>query len=110
MEVIQQQRDGAEVVALKGRLDSGASEDFETKLLNIVESGEARLVLDLKELEYISSSGLRVLLKTAKQVKQKQGRMVLCRAKDYIREVLEMSGFVSFLPLYGSLDEALKNT
>ena len=110
MEVIQRKRDGVEVVALKGRLDSGTSGDFEAKLSDMVASGAMRMVLDLRELDYISSAGLRVFLKAAKELKQKKGHISLCSAKDYIREVLEMSGFVSFLPLYGTLDEALKNT
>jgi anti-sigma B factor antagonist len=110
MEVTQDRRDNVMVLAIKGRLDSGTSADFEAQLLGLVRSGENRLILDLRELDYISSSGLRVLLKAAKELKQTKGRISLCRAKDYVREVFEMSGFISFLPIFGTVDEGLKNT
>jgi len=110
MEVVQDRRNSAIIIYLMGRLDSGTSREFGKKLLDLVQSGENRLVLDLKGLDYISSSGLRVLLKAAKELKQKQGRISLCRVKEHIREVFEMSGFISFLPIYGTLEEALKNT
>lgn len=108
MEVIQDKRDGVLVLALKGRLDSSTSGDFEGKLLGLVHAGETRVVLDFRDLDYISSAGLRVLLKAAKELKQKQGRICFCAVKDYIREIFEMSGFISFFPLHASLEDALK--
>lgn len=108
MEVIETRRDGVLVLGLRGRLDSITSEDFEKKLLGSVRDGETRLILDFQELDYISSAGLRVLLKAAKELKVINGRMALCSLKDYIKEIFEMSGFVSFLPIHASLEESLK--
>lgn len=110
MELIQNRRDDTTILALKGRLDSSSSAQFEASLLGLLKSGEKRMILDLRELAYISSSGLRALLKAAKEMKQQNGSISMCGAKDFIREVFEMSGFVSFFPLYATLDEALKNT
>ncbi len=108
MEVTETRREGVLVLGLKGRLDSITSEGFEKRLLGTVRQGETHLILDFQELDYISSAGLRVLLIAAKEVKVSNGRLVLCSLKDYIKEIFEVSGFVSFLPIHASLEESLK--
>lgn len=108
MEVIETRQHGILVLGLKGRLDSTTSEDFEKTLLGSVRQGETRLVLDFEELEYISSAGLRVLLKAAKEVKSSEGRIALCSVRDYIKEIFEMSGFVSFFPIHSTIEDSLK--
>jgi anti-sigma B factor antagonist len=107
MEVTERQHNGITILGLKGRLDSNTSDTFERQLLGLVEGGATRLILDFQELDYISSAGLRVLLKAAKELKRSNGRLALCALKDYIKEIFEMSGFVSFLPIHGTLEETL---
>jgi len=107
MEVAQTQKEGIVILGLKGRLDSNTSDDFEKKLLGLILSGETRLVLDFKDLDYISSAGLRVLLKAAKELKRNNGRLAFCSLKDYIREIFELSGFVTFFPIHSTLEESL---
>lgn len=97
------------VLAVEGRLDSNTSDQFEKQLFGMVEQGEARFVLDFGGLDYISSAGLRVLLKAAKELKKKDGRLCLCSLRDYVREVFEMSGFATFLPIHASLETSLKS-
>ncbi len=108
MEVTQKQQNGTTILGLKGRLDSNTSDDFEKKLLGLILGGENRLVLDFTELDYISSAGLRVLLKAAKELKRNNGSISFCSLKEYIREIFELSGFVSFFPIYATLEESLK--
>lgn len=109
MEVIQRQQNGITILGLKGRLDSNTSDDFEKKLLGLIQTGETRLILDFKDLDYISSAGLRVLLKAAKELKRTNGRVSFCALKDYIREIFDLSGFVSFFPIYSTLEESLSS-
>ena len=108
MNVDEKRHDGVVVLSLNGRLDSSTSDEFEKRLFGILHGGEIRLVLDFQDLDYISSAGLRVLLKAAKELKRTNGRLGICAMKDYIREVFEMSGFVSFLPIHATLEESLK--
>ena len=108
MEVTQKQQNGITILGLKGRLDSNTSDDFEKRLLGLIQTGETRLVLDFEELDYISSAGLRVLLKTAKELKRVNGQLSFCSLKEYIREIFELSGFVSFFPIHPNLEESLK--
>lgn len=97
------------VIAVEGRLDSNTSDQFEKQLLGMVEQGDARFVLDFGELDYISSAGLRVLLKAAKELKKNNGCLCLCSLRDYVREVFDMSGFATFLPIHASLEASLKS-
>ena len=67
------------------------------------------MIIDFKELEYISSAGLRVILKATKALKREEGKMMLCDMQDYVKEVFEIAGFDSFLPIVGSMDDALQS-
>ena len=66
------------------------------------------MVIDFKDLEYISSAGLRVILKATKALKREEGKMMLCDMQDYVKEVFEIAGFDSFLPIVGTMDDALQ--
>jgi anti-sigma B factor antagonist len=96
------------VLAVEGRLDSNTSDQFEKQLLSMVEQGDMRFVLDFGGLDYISSAGLRVLLKAAKELKKREGRLCLCALRDYVREVFDMSGFTAFLPIHPSLEASIE--
>ena len=64
------------------------------------------MVLDCGELSYMGSAGLRGLLVAGKKADADGGRIVLCRVADRIQEVLEVSGFVRFLKVFDTVDEA----
>lgn len=87
------------VLTVAGRLDSNTSGEFEDTLLERIRGGARKLVLDFGALEYISSAGLRVLLKATREVKAQGGKMVICQAKDYIQEVFDLSGFTAVFSL-----------
>ena len=108
MEVIEKKQDGISIMRLLGRLDSNTSPEFEQKLFATIEDGEKSVIVDFEELDYISSAGLRVLLKAAKELKRSQGKIVLCSMKDYIKEVFEIAGFVSLFPIVPTVGEAIK--
>ncbi|MFA7430324.1 MAG: STAS domain-containing protein [Rhodospirillaceae bacterium] len=92
------ERDGNTLILeLQGRLDSTSSAAVEADILGQLDGGAAHVVLDFARLDYISSAGLRVILVTAKRVKQAGGIMVLCALQPHIREVFEISGFLSIL-------------
>jgi anti-sigma B factor antagonist len=108
MEVIEKKQEGISIVQLLGRLDSNTSPEFEQRLFKVIDDGELSVIVDFGELDYISSAGLRVLLKAAKQLKRSQGKIVLCSMKDYIKEVFEIAGFVSLFPIAPSVGDAIK--
>ncbi len=108
MEVIEKRQHGISIVQLLGRLDSNTSPEFEEKLFGVIEDGEKSVIVDFEKLDYISSAGLRVLLKAAKELKRSQGKIVLCSMKDYIKEVFEIAGFVTLFPIVSSVGDAVK--
>lgn len=90
--------DGSKLeIALEGRLDTTTSPMLEAELKHSV-SGIAELVFDFEKLEYISSSGLRILL-SAQKVMNKQGSMVIKNVNEVIMEVFEITGFVDILTI-----------
>ena len=82
-------------VEIIGRLDAATAPQLE-KDLNSSIDGVKVLTLDLKELEYIASAGLRVLLVAQKRM-NKQGSMIIKNVSDDVKEVLDMTGFINFL-------------
>lgn len=107
MEIIEKKHDDISIFSLKGRLDSNTSPGLEEKIFNAIQSGANKMILDFELLDYISSAGLRVINKTTKQLKNNEGKLILCSMQDYIKEVFEITGFDSFLPIVSNCDEAL---
>ena len=93
MQIIEEKQKDVHIFKLSGRLDSNTSPAFEEKIVQAIDTGALAVVVDFAELEYLSSAGLRVLLKATKSLKQTSGKMVLCSMADYVREVFEISGF-----------------
>lgn len=93
MDILTEKMDNFYVFKLVGRLDASTSNDFEEKVLDAISAGETNMIINFNELEYISSSGLRVLLVAAKKLKAKSGVIKICGMKNHIREVFEIAGF-----------------
>ena len=87
--------DGSTVIEITGRLDTSTAPVLDKTIFNDIPEG-AKLVLDLKGLEYISSAGLRVLLSAQKKM-QKTGSMKLRNVCAEVMEVFEMTGFADSL-------------
>ncbi len=77
-------------VALTGALNTDTAPDFEKRLQEVVDQGHELTVLDMKELDYISSAGLRVIFKAAKQTKQGGKRLAAANRKPHIDKVFEI--------------------
>ena len=107
IEVAEEREDGALVLLPVGRLDSANARAFEAIVMERVGAGEQRLIVDFSRLNFISSSGMRVLLLAAKQLQAKQGTLVLCSMQDHIQEVFQISGFDQIIPIRGSRAAAL---
>lgn len=84
--------EGAEYTfVVEGRLDTNTSPELEAKINEVI--GDAKkLILDLQNLEYISSAGLRVLL-GATQVMEDKGEMVVRNVTESVKEIFDLTGF-----------------
>lgn len=77
-------------VALIGALNTDTAPGFETRLGEVVAGGHALTVLDMKDLDYISSAGLRVIFKAAKDAKSSGHRLAAANRKPHIDKVFEI--------------------
>jgi anti-sigma B factor antagonist len=93
------------IVAPVGRVDSNTSGELDRSLLG--HAGDAALLVDLREVEYISSAGLRVLLKAAQAARSGSRRFVLCSLGQSVREVFTLAGLTAIFTIEASRAEGL---
>ncbi len=102
---------GSEIISINGRLDAISSPALEEKVNPLTQDDNTNsLIFDLAGLEYISSAGLRVFLKTAKSCKNTSKKMFRCGLTQNVSDVCKISGFDLILdikPDLNSVKEAL---
>jgi len=108
MEIQQKEQGGIVTLAIKGRMDADTAPEAEKAVKEALEGDTNRLLFDLGELEYLSSAGLRVLLSAAKELKRREGKIVLCSLNQFVKEIFEVSGFESLIPISDSVESGLK--
>ncbi|MGN0211778.1 MAG: STAS domain-containing protein [Muribaculaceae bacterium] len=99
METIISQNGNDTIIKISGRLDTIASTKFEQCIAPISGLANASIVVDCSELQYISSSGLRIFLSLQKNVAANNGIMVLKSLGSDIREIFDMTGFSSIFTI-----------
>ena len=109
MEIKEEKTGIVKIVGLKGRLDVSTAPGVEKRLLEIIDQGDNRLVLDFSELSYISSLGLRVLISAAKQVQHANGKLALAAINDHIMEIFRLAAFTSIFAIYPTREEAVNH-
>ena len=109
MKISQSQKDNIVLLAIEGRLDTLTSSTLQEALEGLISNGQHQILIDCTELQFISSSGLRVLLSAAKQLNSLQGKIALCALKDRIREVFDIAGFTMLFSIFSDEAAALKH-
>jgi anti-sigma B factor antagonist/stage II sporulation protein AA (anti-sigma F factor antagonist) len=108
MEISQKEENGIVFIAIKGRLDADSSPEAEKVVKDVLEGQTSRLLFNLGALEYLSSAGLRVLLSASKEMRRKEGKIVLCALNEFVKEIFEVSGFQSLIPIADSVDSGIE--
>lgn len=97
----------ATVVHLKGAFDRSSRGDLEMDLLSLVRKG-SKLLFDLSGVDFISSTGLHLLLDIYRRCEQQKAHMALTNPSDPVRDIFAMTGFASSgIPIYETLEEGL---
>ena len=99
MELIINKTDNEVVARLVGRLDTPASVDIASDIQSLLEEAGKTIILDCKEMSYISSSGLRIFLTLRKAAADKGGHIVVRDINDDIRGVFMMTGFLNLFEI-----------
>jgi anti-anti-sigma factor len=98
---------GITILEVKGRIDSTTAPALGQKLNDSLATRERRLVLDLRQLEYISSAGFRVLLLAARRAEDAGSRFVLCSITGKVRQLFDLGGFLDLVPISASREDAI---
>lgn len=101
--------DGITVVDIEGKMNTSTSPDADSYLSDLVSSGCNRFLLNMNGVDYISSSGLRVVLSTGKKLGASGGKLVFCNLNPSVGEVFRVSGFNSIFPVFETESEALNS-
>ena len=109
MEITQEKVNDIAVISLSGRLNVTTTAELEQVFTKLLEEKQTKVLVECRELEYISSAGLRVLLTAAKQFKKISGEIALAGLSQNVKQVFEISGFTSIFTIYTTRDEAVKS-
>ena len=99
MEVKNLEQNGEKVVAIQGRVDTITVPELETMVTPLWTMPSMTLVFDCEKMEYISSSGLRIILTTHKQITARGGKFILRNLTREVRSVLDLTGFSRILTI-----------
>ena len=90
-----EEMDGKFVATLDGEMDTAAALEVEEVLKPLYQSNGKDVIIDCKGLEYIASSGLRILLSILKSAKATGSKVTLSNVNDDIKNVFKLTGFIS---------------
>lgn len=94
------------LVSMRGRLDQGLTPALEESLNQLLADGVYYLLVDMEEITYINSGGLRCLVSAWRKARQQEGNLVLCGLNDRLNEIFTMVGFDKVFSIYPSRLEA----
>lgn len=99
------------IISLNGkRMDAITAPKLEEKLNNFITDESANcFIINFNNLEYISSAGLRVIISIEKKLRPTNGKMLISNLRGTVKDVFEISGFLSIFKIFDTEEEALKN-
>ena len=95
------------LIGIEGRVDTTTAASLEKSIMEAIDGGAAKIILDCAGLNYISSSGLRVFLVIQKKMISIKGHFNLCNLQPGIKEIFDISGFSSIFSIFPDKDAAL---
>lgn len=107
MEIKEETRANVKIISLRGRLDAQTSPSAENRFMDLTDLSGQRLVFDFSEVTFVSSGGLALLLRVAKNVQKANGKLALVGLSDYIHEVFEIAGFSSIFSIFPTCEDAV---
>ena len=107
MEITTATREGATILTITGRVDTATAPTLEQAINHQIEQGNKKILLNFSGVSYISSGGLRVLLATAKKLRNPGDKYGLCCLSAEVHKVLKLAGFTSIFSIYANEGEAL---
>ncbi len=108
LEILKEKKDGITIMNIKGAINAHTVNEFEKALEQCLENREFKLLINCKELDYISSAGLGALMGVIETVKTNGGDIKLCNTSNSVYRVFDILGFTELFQIFNSLEEGLK--
>jgi serine/threonine-protein kinase RsbW len=105
--IAEEHKGAVTIVDINGRLDNNTAKSFEEKLTGLFKAGRNRVVVDLKNLIYISSAGCRALLVAGRLAEKSEGQLALCNLPADVLRVFDLGGLTDSFAIYPSREEGL---
>jgi len=109
MEIIQSLGDNIHVLSVSGKIDAVTSRDLESALIGLMDQNKKILVVDMEKVEFLSSSGLRVLMASLNRLKHEDGDLKLAALQPFVKDVFVLTGANRFFSIYPSQGEAIES-
>jgi anti-sigma B factor antagonist len=107
METLAETVGDVQILHLRGRLDLTAVDEFRAVLYRVINEGGAKIVVDCRDLQYVSSSGLGAFIAGGKQMGP-DGKLVFAALNRHVQSVFEMTGLANLFQICGSKEDALR--
>jgi len=108
MNITEREQDGIMVFVLEGRVDSEGAVDLDLALQTAVSEDHYKLVLDLADVRYINSAGLRTLADILTQTQRNGGDLKLVNLNPKVQRVMQIIGFDKFFTAYSTVEAAVE--
>lgn len=107
MNITEREQNGVAIFLLEGRVDSEGSVDMDLALQTAVTEGKTKIVLDMANVRYINSAGLRTLADILTQTQESGGGLRLVNLNPKVHRVFQIIGFDKFFSIFATVDDAL---
>ena len=108
MRIVQTEKNGIVCITLNSSMSGLLSSEDERTIWETLKEDKNHLLFDLGALEYLRSTVLREILDMVKEMKRKNGKVVLCNLNKDVREIFEVCGIGIFLPIADSVESGVK--
>ena len=96
------------IIKAKKRIDSSSAEEFFQEMESAIEPVDRAVVIDMDQVDYISSAGLRALLQIGRKVESQNSRLAVCALSGSVLEVFEISGISRVIDVHSSRTQAIE--
>ena len=107
MEIQHEKHDSVTLLRLMGRLDAVSAPETEQTFRDVVSDGATAVLIDLSEVEYMSSGGVRALIMLSRGLQTRQGTLKLCGLNPFVKQVFEISNLHMVFDIYPSPEDGL---
>jgi len=107
MDVTVSMRNKIAVVVVSGRVDALTCKDFSARLEHEIKAGNHYLVVDLHQVDFMSSAGVQALLTAARMARERAGELCMAGAQPNVKRVIDLSGLDHFAHVYADVHSAI---